>query len=270
MELDIWKQLSGHLLRSLFTEFVLCFLKNEWRKGKMDLNKMVMESLKKMELEGKVQTIVEKHVESTVNDVVKDLFGNWSDFSKELKNTAKDALQLNFNDLNLSSYNHLILQAIKDKLDDEITNQGVNQIKQQIEALLTDSKREYKLSELVKELRGEVEDIDELGYEEYHEMTLHVDDPYGSYWIGLDARNDIDEYSCKYKLHVSKEGTLYSVKINEKEYGRSRSVNEFDVKAVMNGLYGLEETLFKIYASGAKLIIDEGKCELEVTNPEYD
>lgn len=236
----------------------------------MDLNKMVMESLAKMESDGKVQSIVEKHVESTVNDVVKDLFGSWSDFSKELKNTAKEALQINFKDLNLASYNHLILQAIKDKLDDEITNQGVIQIKQQIEALLTDSKREYKLSELVKELRREVENIDELGYEEYHEMTLHVDNSYGSYWIGMDARNDMSEYSCKYRLHVSKKGEVYSVQIDEQEYSRKGSTTNFDVKAVMNGLHGLEETLFKIYTSGAKLIIDEEKCEMEVTNPEYD
>ncbi|MGO4890315.1 hypothetical protein ACJ2A9_21415 [Anaerobacillus sp. MEB173] len=236
----------------------------------MDLNKMVMESLAKMEAEGKVQEIVEKHVSSTVNDVVKDLFGSWSDFSKELKNEVKEALQINFKELNLKTYNHLILQAIKDKLDDEITNQGVAQIKNQIEGLLSDAKRKYKLSELVKELVQEVEDLDELGYEEYHEMTLHVDDSYGSYWIGLDSRNDISEYSCKYRLHVSKEGLLYSVKINEKEYSRNRSSEDFDLKTVMKGLHGLEETLFKIYASGAKLVIDEDKCELEITNPEYD
>lgn len=231
---------------------------------------MVMDSLAKMESEGKVQAIVEKHVEATVNDVVKDLFGSWSDFSKELKNTAKEALQINFKDLNLSSYNHLILQAIKDKLDDEITNQGVLQIKNQIEGLLTDSKREYKLSELVKELAEEIEDLDDLGYDEYHEMTLHIDDSYSSHWIGLDSRNDISEYSCKYRLLVNSQGELCSVKINDVERYSRKNINEFDVRAVLNGLHGLEETLFKIYTSGAKLIIDEEKCELEICNPEYD
>ena len=239
-------------------------------KGMMDLNKMVMASLAKMESEGKVQEIVEKHVESTVNDVVKDLFGNWSDFSKNLKSTAKEALQINFKDLNLPSYNHLILESIKDKLNDEITNQGVALIVNQIEGLLTDAKRQYKLSELVKELTEEIEDLNELGYEEYHEISLHVDDPYGSYWIAMDARNDISEYSCKYRLHVNKDGEVYSVQINEQEYSRKRSVTDFDIKAVMKGLHGLEETLFKIYVSGAKLVVDEDECEVEISNPEYD
>ncbi|MEY9972295.1 hypothetical protein ABH966_002669 [Lysinibacillus sp. RC46] len=236
----------------------------------MNLNKMVMDSLAKMQSEGKVQEIVEKHVESTINDVVKDLFGSWSDFSKDLKSKAKEALQINFNDLNLSTYNHLILQAIKDKLDDEITNQGVAKIKNQIEGLLSDSKREYKLSEIVKELKEEIEDLEEIGYEEYHEMTLHIDKPYGAWWIALDAREDIREYDCKYRLHVDESGKVYSVKINDNGFGGSRSIDEFDIKAVMKGLRGLEETLFKIYASGAKLIIDEDDVELEISNPEYD
>lgn len=236
----------------------------------MNLNKMVMDSLSKMESEGKVQEIVDKHVASTVNSVVNDLFGNWSDFSKELKNKAEEALQINFDELNLATYNHLILKAIKDKLDDEITNQGVAKIKSQIENLLSDAKREYKLSDLIKELSEEIEDLDELGYEDYHEMTLFVDKPYGSWWIGIDSRNDISEYNCKYRLHVSDEGEVYSVKINEEEFSRKRSVGDFDIKAVLNGLHGLEKTLFKIYVSGAKLVIDEDMCELEVSNPEYD
>lgn len=230
---------------------------------------MVLDSLAKMESEGKVQAIVEKHVESTVNEVVKDIFGNWSDFNKDLKNYVKENLQINFRDLNISSYNHLILKAVQDMLDDQVVAQGVEQVKGQLESMLSNTKREYKLSELVQELSKEIEDLDELGYEEYHEMTMHVDDSYSSFWIGLDARNDINEYDCKYRLLVSSEGRLAVVRINDKEYG-SRSVNDFDVKAVMNGLSGLEETLFKIYTSGARIVVDEDKCELEISNPEYD
>ncbi|EHG9438793.1 hypothetical protein L7F34_003016, partial [Listeria monocytogenes] len=114
----------------------------------MDFNKMVNDSLAKMEKSGEVQKLIDKHVASTVDSVVKDLFGSWSDFSKNLKNTAKEALQINFKDLDLESYNHMILQAIKGKLDDEIKSKGVTQIKGQIETLLTNPKREYKLSEL--------------------------------------------------------------------------------------------------------------------------
>ncbi|EAH0739767.1 hypothetical protein D4V90_11560 [Listeria monocytogenes] len=233
----------------------------------MDFNKMVNDSLAKMEKDGEVQKLIDKHVASTVDTVVKDLFGTWSDFSDELKNTAKEALQINFKDLELASYNHMILQAIKDKLDDEIKNNGVMQIKGQIESLLTNPKREYRLSELIDELAEEIEGVEALDYEEYREMSLHVEKTYSSYFIHMDAEEDMSKYRCKYTLHISESGELYSVRINDQD---EDMVNNFDTKRVMSGLYGLEETLFKIYTSKAKIIIDESNCKLERTNPEYE
>ncbi|EKZ4472103.1 TPA: hypothetical protein REG54_002975 [Listeria monocytogenes] len=232
----------------------------------MDFNKMVNDSLAKMEKDGEVQKLIDKHVVSTVESVVNDLFGPWSDFSKELKNTAKEALQINFKDLDLESYNHMILQAIKGKLDDEIKSKGVTQIKGQIETLLNNPKREYKLSELIDELAQEIEGLENLEYEECHEMSLHVNKTYSSYFIHMDTEEDMSKYRCKYTLHISERGELYSIIINDQE----DMVNNFDIKRVMSGLHGLEETLFKIYTSKAKIIIDESNCKLERTNPEYE
>ncbi|HAO6469361.1 TPA: hypothetical protein IQC35_002908, partial [Listeria monocytogenes] len=121
----------------------------------MDFNKMVDSSLVKMEKNGEVQKLIDRQVALAVESVVKDLFGTESAFSFKLNRIATEALQINFNDLDIASYNHMILQAIKDKLVDE-TNDGVAQIKTEIESLLTNTKREYKLSELVEELSHEI------------------------------------------------------------------------------------------------------------------
>lgn len=235
----------------------------------IDLNKMIADSLAKMESSGKFQEIVDKQLEKTTSSIVKDLFGEWSDFSKELKSEVGEKLKINLDGLNLQSYNHLIIESIKNKLDDEVTNQGVVKIKNQIEGWLVDPKREYKLSELMKELSKEIDDLDELEYDECHEMSLHIDDSYSSIFISFDTRENISEYSCKYRLFVSKEGELISVKINDTEYSK-RSSSDFDIKSVLRGFRGVDETLFKMYISGAKLIVDESNCDLEISNPEYD
>ncbi|EPM2731686.1 hypothetical protein ACTK4X_003009, partial [Listeria monocytogenes] len=65
----------------------------------------------------------------------------------------------------------------------------------------------------------------------------------------------------------SESGELYSVRINDQD---EDMVNNFGAKEVMNGLHGLTETLFKIYTSKAKIIIDESNCQLERTNSEYE
>ncbi|EAF0330872.1 hypothetical protein V8L68_000510 [Listeria monocytogenes] len=236
----------------------------------MDFNKMVNDSLVKMEKDGEVQKLIDKHVASTVDTVVKDLFGMWSDFSKELKNTAKEALQINFKNLDLASYNHMILQAIKDKLDDEIKNNGVMQIKGQIESLLNNPKREYRLSELIDELAEEIEGLENLEHEECREMSLYVDSLFHSHFVHMDSEENAGVHGCKYALHISESGELYSVRINGQEYNGESIVNNFGAKEVMNGLHGLTETLFKIYTSKAKIIIDESNCKLERTNPEYE
>lgn len=235
----------------------------------MDLNKMVADSLKNMESSGKFQEIVDKQLEKTMSSIVKDLFGEWSDFSKELKNEVEEKLKVNFDELNLQSYNHLIMESIKNMLDDEVTNQGVLKIKNQIEGLLVDSKREYKLSELMKELSEEIDGLDELGYDDCHEMSLHIDESYSSTFIHFDSKEGVSEYSCKYRLFVSSEGKILSVNINDTEYS-NRSSLDFDVKSVLKGIHGIDEILFTMFVSGAKLIIDEDYCQLEISNPEYD
>ncbi len=240
----------------------------------MDLNKMVMDSLAKMEKEGTVQKIVEKKIENTVAEVIEDVYGKWSSFAKDLKAETQKAVSIDLEALNLPKYNHLVLQVIKEKIESSMNDsQGIKQIEEQIESLLLDTKREYKLSELVKELTNEIDDLYELDYDDYHEMTLHVDDEsnYGSYWIAMDAREDIGEYDCKYRMLVSDHGKLYSIKIGSSEYGRKPRNEDFDIKGVLDGLNtGLEETLFKMYASGALLIDDENACKTEISNPEYE
>lgn len=235
----------------------------------MDLNKMVADSLAKMDSSGKFQEIIDTQLEKTMSSIVKDLFGEWSDFSKELKTEVEEKLKVNLDKLNLQSYNHLIMESIKNMLDDEVTNQGVLKIKSRIEESLVDSKREYKLSELTKELSKEIDGLDELEYDDCHEMSLHIDDSYSSTFIHFDSKEGISEYSCKYRLFVSSEGKIISVNINDTEYS-NRSSLDFDVKSVLKGLHGIDEILFTMFVSGAKLIIDEDYCQLEISNPEYD
>ncbi|MBC2137700.1 hypothetical protein HCA93_15560 [Listeria innocua] len=235
----------------------------------MDFNKMVNNSLSKMEKNGEMQKLIDKHVALAVESAVQESFGTESAFSYKLKSTATEALQINFNDLDLVSYNHMILQAIKDKLVDG-TNDGVAQIKTEIESLLANTKCEYKLSELLEELSHEIIDID---YEECHEMTLHIDNIDEFYFfVYMDQKKDVSEYACKYKLILDGTGKLHSVRVRYTESGLKGIVNEFDifdfgVKEMMMGMHGLGETLSKIYTSQARIIIDESDCQLEISKP---
>jgi len=179
---------------------------------------------------------------------------------------------VNFEELDLASYNALIMNAVKEKLDDAISTEGVNRINESIDGLLNSAKDEYKLSEIVKELSEEV-DTDDIGYDEYHEMTMLINDSFSlSTIISLDLNPGKGEYDCKYRFWVSNDtGKISNIEIKEDRYSKKRDVNEFDARAILRGFRGLEETLFKMmYAHGSKITIDEDQCELEITNPDYD
>lgn len=239
----------------------------------MDLNQMVMNSMTKMEEEGKIQAIIDTKLEKTVTSIVDDMFGQWSDFSKELKANISEKLAVDFDTLDLSSYNTLIAARIKEVTDREIEQQGLAKMDVHIERVIGVSKKEWKLSELVAELKSEVEGLDELGYEDTHEMTMIIDDSF-SLWtsICLDAGSDISQYDCRYRFNVdTKTKTLKNVEVKDGKYSsRERGEKVITSRSIMRGFYGLEEILFKMYTQGSTLIIDEDDCELEVSNPEYD
>ncbi|MED1795180.1 hypothetical protein P4V54_21130 [Brevibacillus nitrificans] len=145
-------------------------------------------------------------------------------------------------------------------------------MKEQLDALLLTSKEEYKLSEIMEELKEEIEGLDELGYEGTHEMTLIIDREWK--WmtrIYFDAESDKEKHDCKYNINVdTKTGQVDSIRIREDSYRRKKEFKEFDTRTIMGGFYGLEETLFKIYARKSKIEIDEDEVEIKFSNPEYE
>ena len=232
----------------------------------MDLNTRVIDSLEKMDSSGEIQEIVDKHVASTVESILKSAFGEWSNFSKNLKEQVESKLDINLQELDLATYNEAIISVVKEKLDDQIATAGVNLINESLENLLASAKDEYKLSELVEELRAEFEGFDDPEYEEVHEMTMHIDDSYStSAIIYLDSAKGIEKYDCKYSFWVNeKTSKIDTIEIANERRHVKRAVRDFDARAIMRGLKGLEETLFKMYAHGSKLKIDADNVEIEI------
>lgn len=226
---------------------------------KMDLNKMVMNSLENMQSGGKVQEIVDKHVAKTIESIVDDAFGSWSDFSKNLKKQVEEKLQVNFKKLDLASYNQVVLNIIKGELERSIHEEGAKRIQKSIQEILGTSKEEYKLSELIKEIVEQDCELDELDYDDRKEITVIVEDKYGLKHIYIDTEEDVKWYQCKYEIVLDKDLTVSRAEIGDKS---------FDNKVIMGGLYGADATIFKMWTRKSKLVIDS--YDTSFTNPEYD
>lgn len=218
----------------------------------MDLNKLVNDSLAKIEQEGFVQKVVEKQLKNTVESIVDDLFRSYSDFGKNLKKEVESQLNINLKELKLSGYNVLVLNTVKEKLDEALHLQGVEKMQDALNEIFNNTKKEYKLSEIINEFKQDVLS-DDSDYEG-NEISFHIEKWSLGFHITFDKDSGKGRYCCDYQISIDSDGKITRADIDGKK---------FDNKVIMGGLYGFDETLFKIYASGAKVIIDDNDVDIE-------
>lgn len=225
----------------------------------MDLNKIVNNTLSEMKEEGYLESIVKKQLEKTIQDIVEDSLRSWSDFGKELKSQIQDQLKINLYRLDIPSYNQVILNAIKEELETAVHENGVKEIQKNIQSILGTSEKEYKLSELIKQIVEDDCELNDLDYDDYQEITVIVEDKYGSKYIYIDTEADVSWHNCKYMICLEEDGTVRRAEINDKS---------FDNKVIMGGLYGADAKIFKMWTHKSKLIIDD--YETSFGNPDYE
>lgn len=228
----------------------------------IDLNKIVNDTLTNMESENFVEKVVKSTLEKTIKDIVDDVFRSYSDFGENLKRYIEENLNVNFDKLGLDGYNGLVLTAVKDQLDKAITIQGVEKIKESVSQMLSDTKSEYTLSEIIEEAK-KYSDKEQHEYDYDEHVKLVIEKSGGRYkHIYLDnTEEDCDgKWDYSYRISIDGEGKPYSIKLKGEE---------INTKKIMGGLFGLDELLFKIYASGAKIILDKGDDYYDYENDLY-
>lgn len=213
----------------------------------IDLNKIVNDSMEQIEKEGFVEKIVKERLEKTISDIVDDTFRSWSDFGKNLKTHIEENLNVNLEKLSIDGYNTLVLKAVQEKLDNAMKIQGVEKIKESMDNMLKDVEDEYSLSELIEELKQE-DYREEWEYDEDDQITLIIEESGSFKYIYMDKESDKRKYECDYRILIYK-NEISSVTIKNKA---------IDKKSIMAGFSNLGDTLFKIYASGAKIVLDCG------------
>lgn len=217
----------------------------------IDLNKIVNDTLVKLEKEQFVETVVKKRLEKTITEIVDDTFREWSDFGKNLKEYIRENLNVNLESLGLEGYNSLALAAIKEELDKCITIQGIEKIKETTKEILSDVKPEYTLSEIIECLK-EASLKEEYEYDEGDSIVLIIngeEDGYKHIYLSEEEPYGKSKYDYDYQIDINREGKPYSIKLKGKEIDKNK---------ILGGLYGLDKLLFKIYASGSKIILDQG------------
>lgn len=213
----------------------------------IDLNKIVNDSLIEIEESGIVKETIKKKIEKTIDDIIDDLFRSYGTFGKQIKKEIEENLQIDTNQLKIVGYNAYIAQFVKEYLDTSIMTKGMDNLKEQMDNLLTNMKSEYTLSELISLFKESVDsdDNDRIG--------LIIKEEGSFSYIYLDNGNNIgnNKYSYQYRIGLH-DGKVFSFEYKNKPISLEMMTESF---------YGLKRMFVLMYASGSKIIFDKGLYE---------
>lgn len=217
-----------------------------------DFKDAVIAALDHVVASGAIEKAIQDTLAKTVAGVVNDQLREYSDFGKQLKEHVTKAMQVNFAELDLPSYNHFILGILRKQADAALAGDIAKKLEADMAALLQDAPSEITLEKLVEDFRAEFKE--QYGEPRYGNFSLHVhsDSPSGWWRVAMDPDSGKSEYSCKFRLAATDEGRIYSM-----------HVGDMDVKngVFTRHLHGFERQLFRMYAAGTKLVIPSGTTE---------
>lgn len=214
-----------------------------------DLNAIINKTMVQLTKERYIEEIVKEQLKKSVKQIVESILDTWSPFGKELKHQVQSQLQFNLDKLDIPAYNQVVMNVVKEELDRSLHEEGAKQIQAQLQELLATTKDEYTLSELLEMVATQDCNLEELDGEDYHDITVIIEEKYTSKYIYIDPESDVSWYECRYALTLDAEDmTVRRAQVHNKT---------FDNRVIMGGLYGVEAEMFKMWTRKAKLVIDD-------------
>lgn len=141
--------------------------------------------------------------------------------------------------------------------------QGIEHLKRNLDNMLVGLEKEYKMSELLEELKEDKYNLDEYsGDEDCITFILESSfNPKWARWIEFDEYPNKSRYNCEYSILLRNDGTIASFRYQNREISS---------KDIMNGFGNFGDLLFKIYAHNSKIILDCGNDadDYDLTNGE--
>jgi hypothetical protein len=194
---------------------------------------------------------VKSHVDKLVSEALKEALSSYSPTGKAIKAAIATALEVN--NLDLPSYGHAVTRIVSDLVEKNVAEVVQGRLKADMEKLLGLAPKRIKLSEIV---RGMLEDSEDVS-----EVHCRVEwSQYGSAWLNLHpSRLD---HNQRAEVRV-----LISLPKKADDYARGETpegpicsgwVEEGDIKKGRSlGAHGLCKRILAMYACGTVIDLDE-------------
>jgi hypothetical protein len=219
----------------------------------IDLQAMVNAAMVKMHEEGVIQKIVEEKIAKTVSNIVDDVLGSYSDFGKQVKEVVKQSLAIDVDKMELPTYNVLVRNVVRERLDQLVHVQGIELLKARMDEIFKTVESEMKLSEIVENWKEALNEDHERDGE--HITVTWEPSTYssGGGWLYIDEEEDKSNYQCDLRAGINKDGTIFAL------HWKSHDLLK-EVKTTW-AIDSIGEQFFRMHAAGSKIIVDMDEVE---------
>lgn len=222
-----------------------------------DLAQLAHDSLAQLFESGKVKEMIDKQVESTLQQVIKSSIETYSPFGKALAEHIKSLLPAEFKELELDNYNQFVMNMIQQKLGLLQNAEMRADIEKMLDEMFKAAPAEIKLSQFSESVREHFKDSN-YSNNEHFTFRLEIDGQWTH--IDIDEEPDKQKYACEYRVSA-RNGEVYSLRINGEDPKKTLFIGPH---------YNFERTLMQMFYGKTKLIIDCDEDDIDTSLVDWD
>jgi hypothetical protein len=201
----------------------------------VDLVKLINDKVKDLDESGKIEESLDKHLESMIENIFKDIFSRYGKLVKQLTEGIEEKLNINLSNLDLPTYNEQMLVGIKTAMSSKFLDSASDRFKEELDKLFGEAPKTISVKEFVDTIlnfwRAD-------NYQNYDLMKVEIEE--NDYPLG------------GYKLTLSKDGSSYGSSDDVHLY-----IGEENKIRISHGhnynptcLFSEDAFIFKLYAAG--------------------
>lgn len=212
----------------------------------IDISHLARDAVAKTVENGALQAAIDKGVQYTIERIVTNATGPYSDFAKAVEEAVKTALKLDPAAVGLPSYNQFVLSVIKARFDAIVNGDLRARLEADLDELLRDAPKRILLSELISNFKLWVV---QSGLRTSDHCTIALETTtYGSRWLNLDPNGGVRRHSCRFAFLISSDGTVSTMLSGGQDMRNA---------LLSRSCTGFPRDLFRMMAAGTVIIIDE-------------
>lgn len=238
----------------------------------MELEVKIQEKIQSLIDEGTVDKMIEDAAKKSLGKIVEEVFSQWGDFYKELKETVSEKLQINIKEIELPIYGQMVKSIVENELNTQLSETTKKKIISQVDSITgKPEKQQWKLSEIIEKYRDETNKYNDDN--EQKDVVFDVEESGSHRWVRVGEKEEGSSYISSIYSSSNKQSydmrMLLDVKTGE-IHGVWYDNKTMDPRKGKTHSHTFEGFMMKLWANECVLEIDQDEAEYIATKSKYD